>query len=159
MIRVLEDNHDLTEVVKNYNLSPKEFIQIPAADGETQLNAWIMKPINFDPAQKYPVLITQYSGPNSQQVKNAWGGVNWLNYLALHIGTFPELFTPGCCAPWVDADNDITFLCQIIQPVDTAPGIFYTRCIQHRHCHCSRYQFQVLRFHLHGTIYAYAPGK
>ena len=82
VIRVLEDNHDLTEVVKNYNLSPKEFIQIPAADGETQLNAWIMKPINFDPAQKYPVLITQYSGPNSQQVKNAWGGVNWLNYLA-----------------------------------------------------------------------------
>ena len=42
VIRVLEDNHDLTEVVKNYNLSPKEFIQIPAADGETQLNAWIM---------------------------------------------------------------------------------------------------------------------
>ncbi len=82
LIRVLEDNHDLAEVLKNYHLTPKEFIRIPAADGKTQLNAWIMKPVDFDPARKYPVLITQYSGPNSQQVKNAWGGVNWLNYLA-----------------------------------------------------------------------------
>ncbi|WP_251619728.1 S9 family peptidase [Odoribacter lunatus] len=81
LIRVLEDNKQLTETIQDYALSPKEFIQIPAADGETQLNAWIMKPVNFDPSRKYPVLITQYSGPNSQQVKNAWGGVNWLNYL------------------------------------------------------------------------------
>ncbi|MDE5640044.1 MAG: S9 family peptidase [Odoribacter sp.] len=82
LIRVLEDNQALREVVKNYNLTPKEFIRIPAADNTIQLNAWMMKPVNFDPSRKYPVLITQYSGPNSQQVKNAWGGVNWLNYLA-----------------------------------------------------------------------------
>lgn len=81
LIRVLEDNKKVNEVMSRYTLSPKEFIQIPAADGHTQLNAWIMKPVNFDPDKKYPVLITQYSGPNSQQVRNAWGGVNWLNYL------------------------------------------------------------------------------
>lgn len=81
-IRVLEDNQELAETIRNYTLTPKEFIQIPAADSKTMLNAWIMKPVNFDPDKKYPLLITQYSGPNSQQVKNAWGGVNWLNYLA-----------------------------------------------------------------------------
>lgn len=82
LIRVLEDNRALAETLKGYNLSPKEFVQIPAADGKTKLNAWMMKPAGFEAGKKYPVLITQYSGPNSQQVKNAWGGVNWLNFLA-----------------------------------------------------------------------------
>lgn len=80
-VRVLENNEALKTTLKDYALSPKEFIQIPAADGKTMLNAWIMKPADFDPQTQYPVLITQYSGPNSQQVKNNWGGVNWLNYL------------------------------------------------------------------------------
>lgn len=77
----MEDNQQLQEVIQNYAISPKEFIQIPAADGKTMLNAWIMKPVNFDPNKAYPLLITQYSGPNSQQVKNSWGGINWLHYL------------------------------------------------------------------------------
>lgn len=81
-VRILEDNQSVKETMQKYAISPKEFIQIPAADGQTLLNAWIMKPVNFEAGKKYPVLITQYSGPNSQQVKNAWGGVNWLNYLA-----------------------------------------------------------------------------
>src|SRR5690606_8124542 len=37
-----------------------------------KLNAWIIKPKNFDPNKKYPVLMHQYSGPGSQQVSNAW---------------------------------------------------------------------------------------
>lgn len=45
------------------------------------LNAWIMKPVNQEAGKKYPLLITQYSGPNSQQVKNNWS-LSWLNYLA-----------------------------------------------------------------------------
>lgn len=80
LMRVLEDNKALQETVKNYPVTPKEFIQIPAADNQTMLNAWIMKPVNFDENKKYPLLITQYSGPNSQQVKNSWG-IDWLNYL------------------------------------------------------------------------------
>lgn len=80
LLRVLEDNHGVKETVKQYAISPKEFIQIPAADGKTMLNAWIMKPVNFDANKKYPLLVTQYSGPNSQQVKNNWS-LNWLNYL------------------------------------------------------------------------------
>lgn len=79
-LRVLQDNKALREVVKSYAISPKEFIQIPAADGKTMLNGWVMKPTNFDPEKRYPLLITQYSGPNSQQVRNSWS-LNWLNYL------------------------------------------------------------------------------
>lgn len=81
-IRVLENNNRLKETINTFAIAKKEFIQIPAADNNIALNAWIIKPLNFNPVKKYPVLITQYSGPNSQRVKNAWGGVNWLDYLA-----------------------------------------------------------------------------
>lgn len=80
LVRVLEDNAKLKQQLAQYELSPKEFIQLPAADGQTMLNACIMKPIDFDPNKEYPLVVTQYSGPNSQSVKNSWS-VNWLNYL------------------------------------------------------------------------------
>lgn len=81
LLRTLEDNKAVKEAVKNYNIAQREYIQIPAADGKTMLNAWIMKPVDFDANKQYPLLITQYSGPNSQQVKNSWS-LSWLNYLA-----------------------------------------------------------------------------
>lgn len=80
-LRVLEDNKKLVAKLQNYNIAKKEFIQIPAADGKTQLNAWMIKPLNFDATKAYPLVMTQYSGPNSQQVKNTWG-IDWYNYLA-----------------------------------------------------------------------------
>lgn len=80
-VRVLEDNGALREKLAGYRVAKREFVQIPAADGTTMLNAWIMKPVDFDPGRTYPVMITQYSGPNSQQVRNAWG-LDWTHYLA-----------------------------------------------------------------------------
>ena len=80
--RVLEDNHKLKDILKGYGpIAKKEFVELTAADGETKLNAWIMKPINFDANKKYPLLITQYSGPNSQEVKNSWT-FDWLYEMA-----------------------------------------------------------------------------
>lgn len=80
-VRTLEDNAALKERLGEYAVAKKEYIQIPAADSKTMLNAWIMKPTNFDASKAYPVLIIQYSGPNSQQVSNAWG-MDWTQYLA-----------------------------------------------------------------------------
>lgn len=50
----------------------------------TDLNAWIIKPKDFDPKKKYPVLMYQYSGPGSQEVTNSWHGLNdqWYFMLA-----------------------------------------------------------------------------
>lgn len=92
LLRVLEDNKKLKETVAAYDIAQREFIQIPAADGKTMLNAWIMKPVKFDSNKTHPLLITQYSGPNSQQVKNSWS-LNWLNYLA------QEGFIVACVDP------------------------------------------------------------
>ena len=79
-LRTIITNADLQSRTKGYFISEKEFITVPAADG-TQLNAWMMKPRNFDPKKEYPVLMVQYSGPNSQEVLNSWG-IDWCQTLA-----------------------------------------------------------------------------
>jgi dipeptidyl-peptidase 4 len=55
-----------------YHLSPVEFLTVPAADG-TPLQAMMIKPPDFDPARKYPVLIFVYGGPTAQLVRDQWG--------------------------------------------------------------------------------------
>jgi len=49
-----------------------------------KLNAWIIKPTDFDAKKKYPVLMYQYSGPGSQSVANQWNSSNdyWYYMLA-----------------------------------------------------------------------------
>lgn len=71
-LRTLEDNHDLRERLKTYQFAPKELTKLRLADG-TELNGWMVKPVNFDESKKYPVLMIQYSGPDSQLVLNQYG--------------------------------------------------------------------------------------
>lgn len=75
VLYTIEDNSALKSRLQNYSIQPKEFITVPAANG-TQLNAWIIKPHNFDPNKKYPILMVQYSGPGSQEVQNKFS-IDW----------------------------------------------------------------------------------
>ena len=79
-LRVLEDNSELRATLAAAQLPQKEFITLPAADGITQLNGWIVKPAGFNPNKKYPVVMVQYSGPNSQQVQDRFN-VSWYHAL------------------------------------------------------------------------------
>lgn len=81
-IRVLEDNKKLNDRLAEYNLTKKEFLTVTTSEG-VQLNAWMMKPSNFDPAKKYPVFMFLYGGPGSQQVLDSWGGANYMWYQML----------------------------------------------------------------------------
>ena len=67
-LRVLEDNRDVREAYAAAGFPEREAITVTANDGITKLNGWILKPADFNPAKKYPVVMIQYSGPNSQQV-------------------------------------------------------------------------------------------
>lgn len=80
LIRTLEDNKGLKTLVGEYAISKKEFFTFKTSEG-VELNGWMLKPTGFDPSKKYPVLMTQYSGPNSQQVLDKWE-VGWHEYLA-----------------------------------------------------------------------------
>ena len=70
LVREILDNNELLEKINPFNLSYKDFSKINL-NGE-ELNMWMIKPPNFNPKKKYPLLIYQYSGPGSQEVENRW---------------------------------------------------------------------------------------
>ncbi len=82
-ITTLEDNADLQQRLDSLNLPSTTFTSLPAADG-TPLNAYVMKPTDFDRTRSYPVLMYVYGGPGAQTVTNRWGGSRhlWHQYLA-----------------------------------------------------------------------------
>ena len=67
-IRVLEDNRETMNAVAKAVFPARENITVTAGDGVSQLNGWVLKPANFNTSKQYPVVLIQYSGPNSQQV-------------------------------------------------------------------------------------------
>ena len=82
-LRELQNNNSALKKLQSDGFVTKEFFQIPNKNGD-QMNAWMIKPKDFSPNNKYPVLMYQYSGPGSQQVSNVWDGRNtiWFNLLA-----------------------------------------------------------------------------
>jgi dipeptidyl-peptidase 4 len=81
-IRVLQDNTVLNNTIKVLALPQKEFFSFTTSGG-VALNGYMIKPSGFEPSRKYPVVMTQYSGPNSQNVADNWGrGIGWEDYLA-----------------------------------------------------------------------------
>ncbi len=74
-LQSIENNAALADKLKAYNLPSKEFFTLKTEKGN-ELNAWIMKPKDFDSNKKYPVFMYQYSGPGSQQVNNDWNGTD-----------------------------------------------------------------------------------
>ena len=70
-------NENTVAELANYHLSPMEFFTIKSHDDVT-LNCYMIKPPDFDPAKKYPVLVFTYGGPHAQVVVNSWGGQNFL---------------------------------------------------------------------------------
>ena len=79
-LRVLIDNAALKSRLAGYAYSKKEFMTLITASGY-ELNAWMVKPVDFDASRKYPVVMVQYSGPNSQQVLDSYS-FDWEQYLA-----------------------------------------------------------------------------
>ena len=71
MLTTLVDNQELRTKLSALNLGRRELFQLTTSDGVT-LNGWMVKPVDFDASKRYPVIMYQYGGPGSQQVKNAW---------------------------------------------------------------------------------------
>jgi dipeptidyl-peptidase 4 len=75
--RVATINENKITELGDYHLVPMEFFTVKSRDG-VQLNASMIKPPDFNPQKKYPVLVYTYGGPHAQVVRNAWGGANFL---------------------------------------------------------------------------------
>ena len=70
-------NENNVPELEKYRLVAPDFLQVRSHDG-ILLNAWMIKPPDFDESKKYPVLVYTYGGPRAQVVLNSWGGTTFL---------------------------------------------------------------------------------
>lgn len=80
VLRVLENNEKLKDRLEAENVLKKEFFSFTTSEG-VELNGWMLEPSNIKDGEEYPLLMTQYSGPNRQQVNDDFG-VGWEQILA-----------------------------------------------------------------------------
>jgi dipeptidyl-peptidase-4 len=80
LIRVIDENK--RPVLAEYKLGKVELLHVPTRDG-FEMEAMMIRPPDFDPAKKYPVMSFTYSGPHAPQVRNAWGGTTQMWYQML----------------------------------------------------------------------------
>lgn len=80
---VIEDNADLLKRMEEYDLATKTFFTVKGANGD-DLNAWMIKPTNFQKDKEYPLLMFVYGGPGINTVNDSWsyGNYFWFQSLA-----------------------------------------------------------------------------
>ncbi len=98
-VRPLLDNAELRGKASALVAAPAEFLQVPIGGGVT-LDAWLVKPPDFDASRKYPLLVYVYGEPAGQTVLDVWGGDRALFHRALAqegylVASFDNRGTPA----------------------------------------------------------------
>ena len=75
LVRTLFDNHEIVDRLAKLKATPYEFFKVDIGEG-VQLDGWVIKPPDFDPQKRYPVLFLVYTEPWGQTVLDSWGGLN-----------------------------------------------------------------------------------
>jgi dipeptidyl-peptidase-4 len=75
LVRVIDENK--VAALGQYKLGKAELMRVKTRDG-FEMEALMIRPPDFDPSKKYPVVEFTYSGPHAPQVKNAWGGNTYM---------------------------------------------------------------------------------
>lgn len=82
LVRVLENNDQLKTRFASLKIKPKEFFRVSVEPG-VDLDCFMIKPNDFDPSKKYPVIFNIYGEPAGATVQDNWGGGDLYNqYLA-----------------------------------------------------------------------------
>ncbi len=81
MLRKLEENAQVAQWVATHAYAPTEIFTFTTSDG-VRLDGSMVKPADFDPNRRYPVVFSVYGSPGSQQVYDAWGAGGWSQWLA-----------------------------------------------------------------------------
>ncbi len=81
VLNVLEDNSELKEKLAEYNIPQKEFFKLKISDN-LAFDGWMIKPLDFDPSKKYPVLFFVYGEPAGSTVQNNFGRDLYHEYIA-----------------------------------------------------------------------------
>ena len=81
LLKTLEANEAVANYKATHVYAPKELASFTTADGQ-RIDISIIKPLNFDPTKKYPVMLDIYGGPGAQSVYNEWASTGWHQWLA-----------------------------------------------------------------------------
>lgn len=77
-VRILHQSEDPLE---DYHLGENKLVTLKTKDGKFDLHGRMIKPVDFDPSKKYPVIVYVYGGPHSQLVTKAWhNSARWWQY-------------------------------------------------------------------------------
>lgn len=82
VVRVLAENKKLKEKLATLDQAKTEFLKVPLTNGVV-IDAWIIRPPDFDPAKKYPLLVYVYGEPAGTTVTDSWGGKSHLWHVML----------------------------------------------------------------------------
>ena len=75
LVRVISENK--VDALNQYKLGKAELLQVKTRDGFV-MEAMMIKPPDFDPSKKYPVMSFTYAGPHAPQVRNSWGATTYM---------------------------------------------------------------------------------
>lgn len=81
LIEILENNDQVETFTNQFAYSPREIFRFTGSNG-VELDGYIIKPVNFDPEESYPLLLNVYGGPGAQGVFNEFEADGWVQYLA-----------------------------------------------------------------------------
>ena len=81
LLATLEANAEVEEYVGDHAYSPAELFSFRTSDG-VELDGSMIRPPDFDPSRRHPVVVSIYGGPGSQQVHDQWATDGWQQYLA-----------------------------------------------------------------------------
>lgn len=97
-VRMIEDNAEAKAQYQALGLRPKEFVK--AKSGDLILDVCMIKPANFDPNKKYPVIIEVYGEPAGSTVQDVWsGGDLWNQYMVNQGYIYVSIENRGANAP------------------------------------------------------------
>lgn len=96
-IRTIVDNAANQKEWDNLGLNTKEFVKVKS--GNLMLDAWMLKPANFDASKKYPVIVDVYGEPANATVQDVWTNSMWHQYLAQLGYIIVSIENRGAAAP------------------------------------------------------------
>jgi dipeptidyl-peptidase-4 len=73
VVRLFQDNAELKAKVAPMLQGRTELFQVDVGDG-VKIDGWVIRPRNFDPSKKYPIIVTVYGEPAGTTVTDNWGG-------------------------------------------------------------------------------------
>ena len=99
LVRASSDSTEYKKKIAQFLTPPAEFFKVDAGDG-VMVDGWIIKPPNFDPKKKYPVLVNIYGEPAGQTVLDHWGGAGtffhrYIASLGYLVVSFDNAGTPA----------------------------------------------------------------